>query len=95
MQNAAVDKNCLSLMYFQGLVRCLKEIGSPLRVVDLEPVVPVPGNVIADKYIALIEITDKGQAAGFLLQQFLAVTCQDKSVFLITNHILPLSALLQ
>jgi hypothetical protein len=51
--------------------------------------VPVPGDVVSDENVALIEIADEGQPARFFLQKFLAVICQDQSVFLISNHFNP------
>ena len=54
---------------------------APLSIIDLKPVVPVPGNMMPNKNMALIKIAHEGQTPGFLLQKLLTVIFQNQPVF--------------
>ena len=62
VHGAAVDKHGFTLMDLHCFFCCLQQERSLVCIIDLEPVVPVPWNMMAYKQTPLIIVADKGQA---------------------------------
>ena len=66
VQYISIDKDHISLSCPQFRIRCMEPEGPLLHIVEFDPIVPVPRDMIAGKQSALVIVAYKGKAAGVL-----------------------------
>ena len=90
VQSVPVNKDHVARVGFHLLVGSIHFQNPAIYIVQLDPVVPMPGNVIACEEPALVIITHKRKSAGILSQKLLAVVLQSQIFFHVTDHVRPL-----